>query len=173
MDIGCGPGNVTKELLKELDVRHIYAVDVDEDMLAIARQKNSNDKITYLSQDFNKDWDHLIPELRALEDKVCLIFSNFVINWIINKSNLVANMYRFLAKGGKVYVNILGVSDPYVDLTPEERLIHEREFLNIPSLEDQMKVWITLFENQGFTVKTNKIIEKSMPYYKEGYQSYA
>ena len=168
LDIGCGTGNVTKELLKEFDINHIYAVDVDQELLNLAKENHPNEKVTYLRQDFDNQWDDLIPELKALEGKVSLVFTNFAINWIRNKSFLVANIYRFLAKGGKFYANILGVSDPYKDLPLDEKLVHERDFLKIPTLDEQLDIWTRLLEKNDLQVLYSNIYEKTMPYDREG-----
>jgi len=67
------------------------------------------DNITYFAQDFGQEFQCLAPELRALEGKVDLIFSNFCFQWIENKANVVKNMNHLLSKGGKIYINILGL----------------------------------------------------------------
>ncbi|CAG2118311.1 unnamed protein product, partial [Medioppia subpectinata] len=93
LDIGCGSGNITKTLADVLNAKQIYAIDVDKEMIAFAGKNHGKPNVQYLAQDFGLEWDLLSPTLRALEGKVDLIFTNHCLHWIINKRNVVNNLY--------------------------------------------------------------------------------
>ena len=160
LDIGCGTGNVTLLLNDALDVNQIVAIDVDTDMIDFAKRNHSKERITYLAQDFGLDWDQLSPELRAIEGRVSLIFTNHCLHWIPNKENVVKNLYRLLSKCGKIYANIYWISDLFLDLSPDQKTIHEKEFMKIPTKEEQFDIWFNLFKTNEFTVVSNKFFLK-------------
>ena len=126
MDFGCGTGNVTLMLNSLLTIRQIYAIDVDPEMIDFANENHPKDNIQYILQDLSQEWDQLSPDIKALENKVSLIFSNHVLHWIINKENLAKNLYRLLSKNGKLYANIYWITDPFNYLTGTEKEIHEK-----------------------------------------------
>ncbi|CAG2122605.1 unnamed protein product, partial [Medioppia subpectinata] len=114
VDIGCGDGGVTKELAEKLRHRQLVAVDVDPAMTAYAQQTNPGRSIEYKTQDVSVAWDELSEDIRALEGKVTLIFSNFVLHYIRDKSRLVANFSRLLTTagaGGCIHANIFIPAD--------------------------------------------------------------
>lgn len=162
MDIGCGSGNVTLLLSREFDVDRVFGLDIDDQMVEFAKQNHSNDKITYLSQDFGRDWEEISPELRSLEGRVSLIFTNHCLHWITNKENVVKNLNRLLSKSGKIYANIYWITDLYLDLSPEEKAIHEKEFMKVPDKEEQRDLWVGLFRKHGFNITTDEFIAKDI-----------
>ncbi|CAG7784761.1 unnamed protein product [Allacma fusca] len=82
LDIGCADGLVTQELSHLIPEARIHALDIDPAMIDLANELDKVDKIKYILQDITVVWDDLDPELQALEDKVDLIFCNYVMNWI-------------------------------------------------------------------------------------------
>lgn len=40
LEIGCGPGNITRFILNQLPELHIHAIDLSEEMVALARENN-------------------------------------------------------------------------------------------------------------------------------------
>ncbi len=179
LDIGCGTGNVTLLLNSLLTIKQLYAIDVDEEMIKLAEEKHHKNNIHYLSQDFGQLWDQLRPELKALEAKVSLIFSNHVLHWIEDKENAAKNLFRLLSKKGAIYAHIYWISDLFSGLCGEEKEIHEKEIMKIPTKESQLNSWINTFKTVGFELIENTfqsrefVFEKqefikSMTYFKIG-----
>ena len=162
MDIGCGSGNVTRLLSNEFDAERVFGVDIDDQMIAYAKQNHSSDRITYLAQDFGSEWEQLSPELRSLEGRVSLIFTNHCLHWIPNKDNVVKNLKRLLSSDGKIYANIYWITDLYLDLSPEDRGIHEKEFMKVPTKDEQRDVWIGLFRKYELNIHTDKFFGKDI-----------
>ena len=160
LDIGCGSGNVTLFLSEAFSAKQIVAIDVDEEMIGFAKQHHSKDNITYLAQDFGLEWDQLPPVLQSLEGRVSLVFTNHCLHWIPDRENVVKNLHRLMSKTGKIYANIYWISDLFLDLSPDEKEIHEKEFMKIPTKEEQFDIWFNLFKNNGFSITSNKFLMK-------------
>ena len=143
-----------------LTIKQIYAIDVDPEMIDFANENHPKDNIQYMLQDLSQEWDQLSPDIKALENKVSLIFSNHVLHWIINKENVANNLFRLLSKGGKLYANIHWIKDPFNYLTGIEKEIHEKEVLKIPTKEEQFNLWIHIFEKVGFRITESEFISK-------------
>jgi SAM-dependent methyltransferase len=140
-----------------LTINQLYAIDVDKDMINFAEEKHHKNNIHYLLQDLSLEWDQLRSELKALEGKVSLIFSNHVLHWIKDKENAAKNLFRLLSKSGKLYAHIYWISDPFSDLKGEEKEIHEKEILKIPTKESQLNSWLNIFKTVGFEIIENEL----------------
>ena len=114
MDIGCGIGDLTIQLNRLPGIQRIYGIDISKDMIEYAKQHYSAQNMLYLVEDMNIEWNQLKPELRELEGKVDVIFSNIVLNWMYtNHENVLENIYRLLTRKGKVYINTMTIPSPY------------------------------------------------------------
>jgi hypothetical protein len=113
----------------------------------------------------------LRPQLKALEGKVSLIFSNHVLHWIKDRENVAKNLFRLLSKTGKIYAQIFWVSDPFSDLKGEEKEIHEKEILKIPTKESQLNLWINIFKTVGFDLIENEFHLRKDVYEKKVFES--
>ena len=97
LDLGCGPGNSTKNLFDKYNYAKIIGFDQDENMLKKAR--NNYPELEFIKgnapEDFNK-----------LKDKFDLVFSNACIHWIANQERLIEDVYHLLNDGGVFAVQI-------------------------------------------------------------------
>jgi len=158
LDIGSGTGNITLKLNSLLTIDRLFAIDVDEQMIKFAKENHQKNNIQYLLQDLSVEWDQLRPQLKALEGKVSLIFSNHVLHWISDKENAAKNIFRLLSNSGKVYANIYWISDPFNDLSADQKQIHEREVIKIPPKDKQMDLWTNIFKNTGLIINQNEFM---------------
>ncbi|CAG2118742.1 unnamed protein product, partial [Medioppia subpectinata] len=142
IDIGCGTGNVTRELSRAVNGRPITALDVDPGMIGFAQTStNRNPNIRYVTQDFGVEWDSLSATVRAMEDSVTLVFTNHCLHLIPDKSNVVTNIGRLLRPNGRLYANIGYNADLYMNLTG-----------NTVETDTEMNVWLNLFRSRGLNV---------------------
>lgn len=97
LDLGCGPGNSTNNLLNKFGNCEIVGFDSDENMLLKAQKDLPNIKFIkgYAPDDFNK-----------LEGKFDLVFSNACIHWIKEQENLIDGVYNLLNENGIFAVQI-------------------------------------------------------------------
>ena len=153
LDIGCGIGDLTLELNRFAGIQQIYAIDISRDMLDYFKQNNSAPNIRLLLQDINVEWSQLKPELRDLEGKVDLIFSNFVFHWMYeNNENLLKNIRRLLTKNGRAYCNMITLPDPIGHMNGMLRYFFTKLPIAIPSSSEQVKHWRQSLRGAGLQV---------------------
>ncbi|XP_065209414.1 juvenile hormone acid O-methyltransferase-like isoform X2 [Planococcus citri] len=105
IDIGCGPGDVTYELLLPLipDDAELLAVDMDEKMIDLAKINYSSDaRLKFDVADLVKSKD--IDKYESCFDTV---FSFYCLNWIPEKRLALQNMYSMLKPGGEIVFSLV------------------------------------------------------------------
>ncbi len=104
LDLGCGTGVTTQAVLQALGDRgQVYALDISEAMLAVAREQITSERVTFLQADAAACAD-LIPE--PLDRVVC----NSVFWQLQAKPQVMAELHRGLAPEGQFVFN---VPEPY------------------------------------------------------------
>jgi trans-aconitate 2-methyltransferase len=93
IDAGCGSGKVTEKLLDRLPGGKLLAVDGSEAMIAKARERLGEKRVTYLVAD--------LSELEVAEP-VDLIFSTATFHWIADHNRLFAHLHAALKRGGRL-----------------------------------------------------------------------
>jgi trans-aconitate 2-methyltransferase len=96
VDLGCGPGNLTRAMHEKLGARETLGVDSSDAMLAKARGESSaglrferGDLATFVA---DAPFD--------------LVFSNAAIHWVDDHAALLARLARALAPGGQLAVQV-------------------------------------------------------------------
>lgn len=102
LELGCGTGNITKELLQR--GYEIVGVDISEEMLELAREKTSEfgKNIILIQQDIT-EMDFDIYEID------CIIACNDTFNYIIDRDALrsaLRYLYPRMKKGGQLVFDI-------------------------------------------------------------------
>src|SRR5690606_14111099 len=98
LEIGCGTGKNTEWLLTK--GRKITAIDLSEEMLTIAKNKISNDRVQFLEVDINEDWSFT-------NEKFDLVVCSLVLEHIENISRIFKLISEHLTKNGIVYIGEL------------------------------------------------------------------
>lgn len=110
LDLGCGPGNSTRQLAARFPQADLLGVDASEEMLRRAREQ-------YPQLAFQRC---LAPqELDRLEGGFDLIFSNACLQWIPNQTALLEALFAKLNPGG-----VLAVQIPLVQRAPFYRRLN-------------------------------------------------
>lgn len=111
LDLGCGPGNSTENLLKKYNTATVIGFDSDNNMLEKA--KNYHPDLEFVKGCAPTDFNKLIG-------KFDLVFSNACIHWIENQENLIDEVYKILnAKG------IFAVQIPLTDKSQFYKTLHK------------------------------------------------
>lgn len=99
LELGCGPGNVTKYILKRLPDAIITAVDVSENMLSLAKQNNPG--ATFLKLD--------IRHINEIQQTFDAVIAGFCIPYIsaIEVEQLIHNCNHLLEKNGILYLSFV------------------------------------------------------------------
>ncbi|KAM7298397.1 juvenile hormone acid O-methyltransferase-like [Ixodes scapularis] len=99
LDVGCGPGDVTRDCLLPLcpPCRRIVAVDVSEDMVKYAKEHFAHPKICYDVLDIgSKDVSDFV-ERHGVFDRV---YSFFSLHWITDQETVLKNVAKLMKPGG-------------------------------------------------------------------------
>ncbi len=107
VDLGCGPGSVTRLLAQRWPQAHVTGIDASAEMLAAARREGGG--VRWLQADL-ADW--------APEDQPDLIFSNAALHWLDDHEALFPRLLAMLPAGG-----ILAVQMPNNFAEPSHRAI--------------------------------------------------
>ncbi|MDE6385937.1 MAG: methyltransferase domain-containing protein [Eubacterium sp.] len=111
IDIGCGPGNSTAVLKDFYPEADILGVDYSDNMLKKAKSKYP--EISFEKCDAGKD-------LKNINEKYDLVFSNACIQWIPNHKELIKDMLGILSDNG-----VLAVQAPINGNAPLFKIIKE------------------------------------------------
>ncbi|MGI6117691.1 MAG: methyltransferase domain-containing protein [Bilifractor sp.] len=90
-DLGCGPGNSTAVLRSVFPETKITGIDSSENMIRQARQNHP-------------DLNFRLCDVRALEGRYDLIFSNACLHWIPDHRSLIPELMKKLNPGGMLAV---------------------------------------------------------------------
>ena len=96
IDIGCGPGNSTRELKKRWSNAELIGLDNSESMLKKARTDYPH--LDFQMGDASKDLSHL--------GEFEVVFSNAVIQWIIDQPTTLKNLFKLLKKNGVLAIQV-------------------------------------------------------------------
>ena len=96
IDLGCGTGELTRQLADKLPDSRVTGLDSSPQMLDAARAASfSSSNLVFVQEDqstLTGEWD--------------LIFSNAALQWSENHAELIPYLYRKLAPGGQIAVQV-------------------------------------------------------------------
>lgn len=95
LDLGCGPGRLTAELLKRLPQGRVIAVDASPSMISTARRQLTRfgERVALIQSD--------LLDLR-LDSVADLAFSTATFHWVLDHARLFRVIHRALKPGGRL-----------------------------------------------------------------------
>ncbi len=96
-DLGCGPGNLTRQLQRKWPDRRIVGVDSSPDMLADARKKYGDSGIDWRAGDI-ASWQ--------ADESAALVFTNAALHWLGDHDVLIPRLMRQVAPGGMLAIQM-------------------------------------------------------------------
>jgi len=99
LDVGCGTGKITAELLERLPHATVYALDQSAAMLEVARRELAQqygDRVRFIAADLAE----VTPE--HVGEPVDLIFSTATFHWVADHDNLFRRLFALLRPGGRL-----------------------------------------------------------------------
>ena len=98
LEIGCGTGKNSVSLLNLAE--HIYAVDLSDKMLDLARKKIQNPKVRFKKADITRPWDWI-------SEKFDLICFNLILEHIEDLDFIFQEAVTRLNPGGYIFISEL------------------------------------------------------------------
>jgi SAM-dependent methyltransferase len=135
LEIGCGPGNITKYLLSQRPDFDIFGIDIAPNMIELARKNNPTARFEVMD----------CRDILHLDNKFDGIIAGFCLPYLSpDESNeLIINAHHLLHENGLIYLS-------FVEGEPEESDYkvsnHGRVYFQFHRLEDIMSTLI----NTGF-----------------------
>jgi trans-aconitate methyltransferase len=99
LEIGCGPGNITKYLLSKRPDFNIYGIDIAPNMIELAKKNNP-------TADFKVMDSRQISEIKTKFDG---IICGFCLPYLsqIESSKLIYDSYNLLTDNGLIYISFV------------------------------------------------------------------
>jgi len=91
LDLGCGFGEHCKRFV-ECGAEKVVGVDISEKMLKVAREENSDPKITYLNMP--------MEDISALQEIFDVVISSLAFHYVEDFDGVISNIYKLLNEGG-------------------------------------------------------------------------
>lgn len=146
LDVGCGTGNYTIELVKR--GANVVGVDRSEDMLALARQKGQGEglKVNFQAAD--------AMNLPYPDSSFDMVISNGLLCFLKEPEKALMEMHRVLKPGGRLVVSVLNKWSPWALFRRikgifKDTIYSQARFISSPELEGMLK-------RAGFDVKDDK-----------------
>jgi SAM-dependent methyltransferase len=91
LDLGCGFGEHCMEYIRR-GADRVVGVDISEKMLEVAKEENSDLKITYLNM--------AMEDIGAIDEKFDVVISSLAMHYVEDFGGVVRNIYEKLTEGG-------------------------------------------------------------------------
>ena len=101
LEIGCGTGFLTKEILRKYPDAHILATDLSPAMVQYSQSKFTQPNIRFGVMD---------GEYPNIDKKVDLIVSNLAVQWFESPVGGIENLKKILKPGGQMFFTSLGTN---------------------------------------------------------------
>jgi trans-aconitate 2-methyltransferase len=94
IDLGCGAGEITEKLQKNLPGSKVVGIDTSRDMLQLAKVREK------------PGLRFKLCSIDEIEGRWDLVFSNSALHWIDNHNDLVATLFSKVKTGGQLVVQV-------------------------------------------------------------------
>ena len=144
LEIGCGPGNITKYLLQQHPNYKIRATDVSPNMIVLAQKNNPN----AIFQEIDA------RDIASINESFQGIMSGFIIPYLSKEDivHFIKNTYTLLNRNGILYLSF--VSGDYRDSGFITGSTGDRTYFYYHTNQEIKKLLLS----QGFTIKEHLMI---------------
>lgn len=146
LDIGCGTGQLAKEISEDCQSVNYLGIDVAKNMIEIAKQSNDGKRTKFI----NISVDDFV-----CKDKFDIIICTHAFPYFPDKKGAMHKMASLCNDGGKVIIvnsSTNNLKDLLINLAVKTRTSRAR-YLSIPQMKD-------LFSSAGFAVKNISVIRE-------------
>lgn len=138
LDVGCGTGWLTQQIVQQPSVEQVFALDIALDMLFSPYLVN--EKILKIQAD--------ACCLPIQHNSVDVVVSNFALQWLTQPSLFVAHLKRILRQGGQ-FALALPVHGTLSELEQAWRVVDNQLHINTFY---SAEYWLMLLQAQGLTI---------------------
>ncbi|GBO14389.1 Juvenile hormone acid O-methyltransferase [Araneus ventricosus] len=148
LDVGCGPGGTTSSLVLPLfpKLKKVFAIDIMQEMIDLARRKNSHPLIEYNVASI-EDWS----TVKHFEGKITKTVSIHCFQWLKNQLKAFQNIFRLLKTGGEAVIVLV---------------LQSSFFATVLEMQNNPK-WIQYFQDIDNCVADSHLNNHKTPYYKK------
>lgn len=147
LEIGCGPGNITKYLLSQRPDFDILGIDIAPNMIALAKKNNPTARFTTMD---TRQIDELKTTFDAIVCGFCLPYLSQT-----DSIKLIADCYTLLNRDGMLYISFVEGDPSTSDFQTTNT--GDRSYFYYHSLENLKTL---LIENQFHDIETSKVTYK-------------
>lgn len=153
LDLGCGPGNITKYILSRISNSEILGIDIAPNMITLAKKNNPTANFTHMD----------IRNVHMLNNKFDGIICGFGLPYLskFDCKTLIENCADLLENNGILYLSFVEGSydsSGYVEGSSDERAYfyyHNLEYIKQEFSKNNFDVINTI--NKNYTKKDNDI----------------
>ncbi len=154
-DFACGTGNSTLSLAEKIAYQKMFAIDISESLVDIARQKLEPRSIDFIIGDFD---ERLLPE-----NTVDLIFCNMGLQWSLNINKTLSLFVSTLRENG-ILIFSMPLDGTFVELNQWCRNAHHSgkevktmlNNLNLQSIQCHHLKFVQVFDTHFDALKSIK-----------------
>ncbi|XP_053630408.2 juvenile hormone acid O-methyltransferase [Cherax quadricarinatus] len=105
LDVGCGSGDVTRNLLVPLlpQVKQVVGVDLSQEMVTYASKTFHHDSINFHQLDIER----AVQPRQVFPDGFTKVFSFYCLHWVQEQRSCLNNIYQLLQPGGEALLVFL------------------------------------------------------------------
>ncbi|XP_027227056.2 juvenile hormone acid O-methyltransferase [Penaeus vannamei] len=105
LDIGCGSGDVTRNLLMPLlpRVEQVTGVDISQEMVSFASKTFQHNTLAFRQLDIEKT----VQPRQVFPDGFSKVFSFYCLHWVKDQPRCLNNIYQLLQPGGEALLVFL------------------------------------------------------------------
>jgi ubiquinone/menaquinone biosynthesis C-methylase UbiE len=156
LDVACGTGVLAREVLKRVGSEgSVFGLDINEGMLAVAREKNPS-----------IEWRKGAAESIPFEDESFdTVISQFGLMFFVDKTSAIKEMFRVLKSGGRIAIAVWGSLENAVGYKKVVEILQRlfgdeaADSLRSPYSLGDVQVLKSLFEDAGIENAEIKTLE--------------
>lgn len=145
LDIGCGDGRITQDILNYIPNGTILGIDLSMSMISLARAKNTDE--------VRLKYECLKIEDFAVQDKFDLILSFSCFHWVKDKEQAFENVHNVLQKNGKIYVLTYLYSESLVE--PIYETLQKKQYKKYLVSRDKLEQFYSIKQYDELSRKYN------------------
>jgi trans-aconitate methyltransferase len=162
LDVGCGDGKLTAEIVRRVPHGSVLGIDKSEDMIRFAQEHYQPDVFPNLK--------FVLLDARNLffDQEFDVVFSNAALHWVDDHANILLKIRESLSAGGRVIAQMGGKGNASGILKVLGTMIRGEKWadyfsgFSVPYTFYDDQEYKMLLESAGLTVKRLELIPKYM-----------